>query len=375
MNSTNNIENFTKNLGYRYLIPFVCTFGIFCNIINLIVLASPRLKESPYIYLIFLALSDLLTLAFTLTLSFTRGFYFQDIDIQYILQKLEKKIFIPTANVFSAFSVVITVALTVERYFYIKFPMHASNFYTSQYAKRISLILFILIAIFRLPMYFFTDVKKIYPNESQTVTSHLNYNYQLVRNLEEFQQAYFFTSFLLFEIIPFFLLSTLNFNLVLLVKKSNKQVYRNSNLEPLYRKDEPKTLSSIESDYPTGLSVSRTNVKKLSFINYSSVRRRKEIKLTRTLISVVFLLLFSEISSIITYDKFTEFLVKSYYPDYMKTYHKLQLQQAGLRRRLTDEAIYGSSFTMFIENRLYGCLGHLERRRCCCPSYSFHVFS
>lgn len=330
MNST--VENFTKNIGYRYLIPFVCTFGILCNIINLIVLASPRLKESPYIYLIFLALSDLLTLSFTLTLTFTRGFTFQDTDIQYILQKLEKKISIPTANVFSAISVSITVALTVERYFYIKFPIHASNFYTSKYAKRVSLILFTLVAIFRLPMYFFTDVIRIPSNDHKNktfsiITSQLNSNYQVVRNMENFQKGYFLTSFLLFEITPFIVLSTLNFNLVLMVKKSNKKIYRNSNFEPLYRKVkyEPKTLKNIENDYTQGLSVNRVIVKKMSIANYSSVRRRKEAKLTRTLISVVFLLLFSEISSIITYDKITEFLVQSYYPNYMKTYHKLQV--------------------------------------------------
>lgn len=330
MSTTNEIENFTKNVGYRYIIPFVCTFGIFCNIINLIVLASPRLKESPYIYLIFLALSDILTLAFTLTLSFTRGFHFENIDIQYIVLKLEKKIFIPTANVFSALSVVITVALTVERYLYIKFPMHASNFYTSQYAKRISLILFIFIAIFRSPMYFFTDVKKICPNQSQILAHGPGQNYQIVRNLEDFQKGYFFTSFLLFEIIPFILLSTLNFNLVFLVKKSNKEIYHNSTY--LYRKekDEQKTLTTIEGEYSTGLSVNRINVKKLSFIHYSSVRKRKEVKLTRTLISVVFLLLFSEISSIITYDKVTEFLVKGYFPGYMKAYHKLQVFVSNL---------------------------------------------
>ncbi|CAF0758873.1 unnamed protein product [Brachionus calyciflorus] len=326
------IQEFTKNYGYRYIIPFVCIFGILCNILNLNVLASRRLKESPYIYLKFLAWSDLLTLAFTLTLSFTRGFQFDDLNVQYLLQKMEKIIFIPSANVFSAFTVAITVALTVERYFYIKFPIHASNFYTSKYAKKISFVTFILVLLFRLPMYFFTDVIKIYSNQttqnlSNSITNNI-IDYQIVRFNETFQKIYFFISFMLFEIIPFLILSTLNWNLVLIVKKSNKEICRTTNLDGVNFKATRHKNSffsrlSLESDSLEYLR--RSYRKKMSIKLKLSMRKRKEMKLTRTLIVVVFFLLFSEISSIITYDKVMELLVECYFPNYMKTYYKLQV--------------------------------------------------
>lgn len=56
-------------------------------------------------------------------------------------------------------------------------------------------------------------------------------------------------------------------------------------------------------------------------------RKRDQYKLTRTLITVVFFVLLSEISSIVTYDKISEKLVAPLFKDikYMITYYKLQV--------------------------------------------------
>ena len=118
------ISNVTQ-YGYAYVVSSICGFGILCNIINLTVLLNKRLKESPYTYLTGLATFDILTLLFTLSITFTRSqslFFNQVEDIyrEYILAKLEKLFFLPCANLFSPMSVLITVALTLERYLFTK---------------------------------------------------------------------------------------------------------------------------------------------------------------------------------------------------------------------------------------------------------------
>lgn len=61
-------------------------------------------------------------------------------------------------------------------------------------------------------------------------------------------------------------------------------------------------------------------------------RKRDQYKLTRTLITVVFFVLLSEISSIATYDTIAEYLVARRFQniDYMNTYYKLQVFVSNL---------------------------------------------
>ena len=47
-----------------YILPVICVFGILCNILNLIILTRPQMKESPYTYLLGLAMADLAVLVF-----------------------------------------------------------------------------------------------------------------------------------------------------------------------------------------------------------------------------------------------------------------------------------------------------------------------
>ena len=150
------IDGITKAF-YMYINSFVCVIGILCNIFNLTVLSSPRLKESPFTYLTALACSDLLTLLFTLSMSFTRGFTTPSIKLELFLKRFENLFFIPSANVFSAFSVYVIVALTIERFLFTRFPLNAPSYCTRSNARRVIVALFVVIFIFRMPMYFFRD--------------------------------------------------------------------------------------------------------------------------------------------------------------------------------------------------------------------------
>jgi hypothetical protein len=350
--------------GYAYIVPSICGFGIVCNIINLTVLLNKRLKESPYTYLTGLATFDILTLLFTLSMTFTRSqslWFSYEIDLihDFIMLKLEKRFFLPTANLFSPMSVLITVALTLERFLFTRFPMKASSFCLPEYARKVVFILFIAVFIFRIPVYLFYDVKIV---SNLTNLSKLeNYTLSDIKNLchngsnvicrievesfyENFQKFYYFMSFVLFQIIPVLLLSLLNVSLIMMVRKA----YNESEL--LQKSDVLKTNHSEESHCLSDckLSLTPVNIKKCpslmvlqkipSSANISligaqnhqinkvkdSKRIRDQVKLTRTVIAVLFFALVSEIVSILTYDKIADFLIGRHYKNYMKNGYEIQ---------------------------------------------------
>lgn len=362
MNSTT-FEKITTYYGYTYFIPSICLFGIVCNLINLSVLTNSKLRESPYTYLTGLAVSDILTLLSSFTITFTRGNWFdsyKSVTVNYWFKLFERKFFLPTANIFSAFSVIITVALTLERYVFIKMPMKASAFCSPKFARKIILALFVLVTMFRLPMFFFwsIDLVEIKSNLTEPLIAHHNKSdvymqIKSVRNYEDFQKFYFLVSFFIFEIIPFLILLFLNINLIMLVKKSNKEfLFLRNNSSEMHEIKQMKDNLNFDREMKTINSTSLNIQEQIKENNSSETaetvqfgfkslrqrqtrsivhrptltrRKRDEIKLTRTLISLIFLALLSEISSIITYDKITEFLIAKHFKNYMETTYKLQV--------------------------------------------------
>ena len=350
--------------GYAYLVPSICVFGILCNIINLTVLLNRRLKESPYTYLTCLATFDILTLLFTLSLTFTRSqsiwfSYKIGLKHEYINSKLEKKFFLPTANLFSPMSSLITVVLTVERFFFTKFPMKATSFCVPEYARRIMFILFICVFIFRIPVYLFYDIKL----ELNSTTSNSSSNSKYIRFTDmddlcvnsstckisienyykNFQNFYYIFSFVVFQIIPAFLLAILNVSLIIMVRKAynkSKELQKSDILKNIYQEetadltDRRLSVTSMNTNkhliLPPRKSIVENRARLLSiqqnFQNKvkDTKRLRDQVKLTRTLIAVICFALVSEIVSIITYDRITEFLIGRYYENYMLSGYKMQ---------------------------------------------------
>jgi len=336
------IDGITR-LFYNYINPFICIAGIVCNTINLTVLTSVRLKESPFTYLTALACSDLLTLLFTLVTSLIRGYYdWIDINTEYVLKRLERLFLIPSTNVFSVLSMMIIVALTTERFIFTKFPMRAATFCTRSNARRILMILFGFILSFRLPMFLFSDAQiRTNFNLTNDHTIVPSQRVVIVKIYEEYQNVYFLISLTLFEIIPFFMLSFLNLNIVVLLKKSNRKLdtlhanypssLSKSNIRPrasLRKQESSATLQSEEREpvmrFQSG-DPQRSRKKSISFSSIKHRRKQEEIKLTRQLVGLVTLVVMSEICSIITYEKITEYLIGNRFPGYMGSPYKLQV--------------------------------------------------
>lgn len=306
-----NIDAITTLL-YTYVNPSICLFGLLCNVLNLTVLSSKKLRESPFTYLKALAFSDLFTFFFTLSTSITRGTLINksSIDVELFIKKTEILFFIPTINLFSAMSVGVVVALTIERFLFMKFPLNAATICTKHNARRVVAVLFAFIFLFRLPMYFFR-VAQIQENfnasSSQNVTSQV---VVVVPRHEKFQKTYFAISLTIFEIIPFFILFILNVSIVILLKASNKS------FDALFAKRK-----GVEQ---TNLQVQMDSNASKKHIETLKQRKRDEIKLTRQLVVLVSLEALSEVFSLITYDKITEYLIGNQFQGYMKNGYTLQ---------------------------------------------------
>ena len=114
--------------GYRYVMLTICIFGVVCNILNLCVLLQRRLKESPYTYLTGLAFADMFTLISISPVSIVRGDYIRHENIFLTLTRLEAQLYMPLANYFGQVSIMITVALTIERYLFTTYPLRTRSF-------------------------------------------------------------------------------------------------------------------------------------------------------------------------------------------------------------------------------------------------------
>lgn len=111
-----------QDLIYNHLGPIVCVFGMITNILNLAVLTSNQLPESPYTYLTGLACTDFSALM----LSFIYMKFSKDTPT-YEWRFFEAYIFIGLANVCTTSSVWITVQLTVERFLFVRHPLWAKD--------------------------------------------------------------------------------------------------------------------------------------------------------------------------------------------------------------------------------------------------------
>ena len=182
-------------------------------------------------------------------------------------------------------------------------------------------------------------------------TSEIVCKIKIESNNEKLQNSYFIISFCLFQIIPAFILSTLNLKLILMVREcvndskslqkvdlliSNNQannsinstVRKNSSISRQVKFTTRGRQNSNQVD--ASLPILKKQFKTQSIISISSCKSiserlgREQVKLTRTLIAVTCFELISEISSIITYDRIADFLLGRLSNSYMKNGYLIQ---------------------------------------------------
>ncbi|CAF0828433.1 unnamed protein product [Didymodactylos carnosus] len=308
-------------IGYRYVILTICIFGTVCNILNLCVLLNRRLKESPYTYLTALALADMLTLISISPFTITRGDYIHHENIFYKLQKFEI-IYMPMANYFGHVSIMITLALTIERYLFTTYPLKVQSFCKSRYARIVIVIILIICAIIDIPRFtndyvtprmnstnlFDSNNCSTYPFiiKKSTNKNHIGQCYCiLVRtrsSFNRFQDMYYYCVFVLYQILPFIILLYLNLKLIQRVQRSNRFT-----LSELISKQQQNSLSGT----PTNHFIQRKRI-------------RDEHRLTKTLVSIVLVFLVCNTFTIISYPNLVTKLTQKKYPSYPKVGFRIQ---------------------------------------------------
>lgn len=139
---------------YSFVIPTICVLGIIFNVINLLVLSSKILNESPYIYLTGLACADLLSLLLFLLSGIARGMY----PDTYGWSLYQSKIYSPIGSMSTMASIVLTVALTIERYTFVVMSLKYKAYCTPQTASRVTFTIYVICAIYNIPHFYATEV-------------------------------------------------------------------------------------------------------------------------------------------------------------------------------------------------------------------------
>jgi hypothetical protein len=310
--------------GYRYVILTICIFGIVCNILNLCVLLQRRLKESPYTYLTGLAIADMLTLISISPFSIVRGDYLRYENIFFTLTRFEAQFYMPLANYFGQVSIMITLALTIERYLFTTYPLRTRSFCKPRYARIIIVIILFICALLSFPRFLIDNVKKIIGPEgsfnSSTCSTHpfiIQYSstnlthigqcfcvivYQRKKYLP-YRNAYYITMFIFNQILPVIILFFLNLKLIRRVQNSNRY-----------------TLGELVARQHSYLLSSTTSI----MHPIKQKRLRDEHRLTKTLVAVVVIFLICNTFTIISYPDFIRSITKKKYPNYIYIGFRIQ---------------------------------------------------
>uniref|UniRef100_A0A0N4ZRN2 G_PROTEIN_RECEP_F1_2 domain-containing protein n=1 Tax=Parastrongyloides trichosuri TaxID=131310 RepID=A0A0N4ZRN2_PARTI len=140
-------------IAYCYILPAICVFGIIGNIMNLITLASKRLKAVSYMYLKALAIADLLCMLFVLffvtcEILTQLGYSFNK---RYSYGFYQAHLMLPLINWALATGVYVVVALSIERFVSIVFPLKFRTWNSPTRAMKAIIIAYIFPAVIYIP--------------------------------------------------------------------------------------------------------------------------------------------------------------------------------------------------------------------------------
>lgn len=138
-----------------YFLPIVCGVGIMGNIANLITLASPKLRAVSYMYLRALGVADLLCMFFVLIFVFFEILKLMNLDRiygDYVAAWYRAHTMLPLINASVSAGILIVVALTVERYISICWPIFFRQWNLSQRAVPFIVTAYVVPFLLYIPM-------------------------------------------------------------------------------------------------------------------------------------------------------------------------------------------------------------------------------
>lgn len=216
-----------KFVAYGVVSFVIIALGIVGNLINLVVLTRPNLKGVTFVYLTWLATSDLLTLVVAVfsmlrlhgiqPRTYSAAFYFAHVEM-------------PLVNALMASSVFIVIAVTVDRYWSVCLPTRYKEFHNSRRAKLAILSAYVAAALLYVPVAFQKSPVPVWderanrtqyvPCDNVSVSRHLAFKiYLLVKEV-------------LVRIGPVLVVAVLNTTIILTFRKlmrKRQQLMNNSN--------------------------------------------------------------------------------------------------------------------------------------------------
>ncbi|KAL8575882.1 hypothetical protein ACOMHN_027280 [Nucella lapillus] len=204
------------------LTPVICSLGIVLNIINLLVLTERGLKESPYIYLRALSLTDFSALLMTaIFLIFTsrpenNGYYTSDgtaggdFGIFY-----GAYFFFAIISICNNASTWIVITLTIERFLFVMRPLWARDTCTSFSAKVKTGVLLGVITLVNVPRFMYYRVMPDPGGKLQLTPTEFRYS-------SANKKVLWFYS-VMFGVVPLCILCVANTYLIYAVKRARRQ--------------------------------------------------------------------------------------------------------------------------------------------------------
>ncbi|WKY14362.1 hypothetical protein Q1695_000145 [Nippostrongylus brasiliensis] len=223
MNSTSPSGAATvANVAYCYVLPVVCAIGVIGNITNLTVLASRRLRAVSYMYLRALAVADLLCMIFVLVFVTTEILTKNGAPVnQYKLYQIYQcHLMLTLINWALGAGVYVVVALSLERYISIVFPMHFRTWNSPRRALNAIIIAYTIPALLYVP-YAITRYKSIEKwDENVNATVYKLDDHEVYRTVS--WQVYKWTRETILRFLPIIVLSILNIQIMIAFRKRQK---------------------------------------------------------------------------------------------------------------------------------------------------------
>uniref|UniRef100_A0A915CPI0 G-protein coupled receptors family 1 profile domain-containing protein n=1 Tax=Ditylenchus dipsaci TaxID=166011 RepID=A0A915CPI0_9BILA len=218
-------------IAYCYILPAICVLGIIGNLMNVVTLASRRLRAVSYMYLRALAIADLLCMIFVL--AFVSGEVLHQTGIAVLNTHAwygfyQAHLMLSMINWALSTGVYVVVALSLERYVSVVFPMHFRAWNSPQRAFRAIMFAYMLPAVFYIPYAFarYSVGQKQSP-DGQIIYMAIDSDISKTFGWK----IYKWTREGLLRFLPIIVLSVLNFQIILAFRKRQKMFTRLTNRE------------------------------------------------------------------------------------------------------------------------------------------------
>ena len=220
----NNIFLAVENFLYSRLIVVICIFGVFGNVLNLLVLTRKglqkhmdRMEKSAHYGLVALALSDMLFCFAVIPNAWVdkQQFYYSSRSFNMYYKLYGDSVI----NAFIMASTWLTVAMATSRYLAICHPLRARDIIGMTFAKLSIVLVFVLCVLFNLPRFWNEDIEHM-----DCVGGSVVYFPRpgIMKRNKTGQTAYMWLYFVFGILVPLIALAFCNINLIRALQQSTK---------------------------------------------------------------------------------------------------------------------------------------------------------